>query len=218
MNKKKTIIAAVVLMLVLLVGGLIAYFTDTETATNTFTIGNVDITLTEPLWDALTDQNNNDIPDAAENMMPGDEVTKDPTIKNVSTTNPAYVFAEVVIPCVTDNRDATPAYIPMFTLGQIGSGWNLMTDGACTLNATTNKYEATKVYNYGTASAMTSLAANTAAPAVFSKITLNELIDNDKVGKNELTGNKDVVVNGYGIQTTNLSSTAPADIFANFNN
>ena len=217
MKKKQTIIAAVVLMLVLLVGGLIAYFTDTETATNTFTIGNVDIELTEPNW-SKTDANNNNVPDAAENLMPGDEVTKDPTIKNISTANPAYVFAEVKIPCVTDNRDATPAYIPMFTLGQIGSGWNLMTDGACTLNTTTNKYEATKVYNYGTASAMTSLAANTAAPAVFSKITLNELIDNDKVGKNELTGNKDVVVKGYGIQTTNLSSTAPTDIFANFNN
>ena len=71
MKKNRTIIAAVVLLLVFVVGGTIAYFTDNDTKTNTFTIGNVDITLTEPLWD-LTDTNNNDIPDAAEDMLPGE--------------------------------------------------------------------------------------------------------------------------------------------------
>ena len=36
MNKKKTIIAAIVLLLVFLVGGAIAYFTDTDSATNRY--------------------------------------------------------------------------------------------------------------------------------------------------------------------------------------
>ena len=74
MKKKKTITAAVILLLVFVVGGAIAYFTDTDTRTNTFTIGSVDITLTEDGWDALADTNNNDIPDAAEDMMPGESV------------------------------------------------------------------------------------------------------------------------------------------------
>ena len=59
MKKRKTIIAAVVLLLVFVVGRAVAYFTDTESVTNTFTIGNVDITLTEPNWDD-TDDNDND--------------------------------------------------------------------------------------------------------------------------------------------------------------
>ena len=107
MKKKKTILAALVLLLVVAVGGAIAYFTDTDTKTNTFTIGNVDISLTEDGWDALADANNNDIPDVAEDMMPGESVTKDPTINNVSTKNPAFVFAKVEVPCTTIVAPAT---------------------------------------------------------------------------------------------------------------
>ena len=98
MKKKKTILAAVVLLLVFVVGGAIAYFTDTDFATNTFTIGNVDIDLVESTWEnldtATVDKNDNDIPDAAEDMMPGETVDKDPVIKNLSTKNPAYVFSK----------------------------------------------------------------------------------------------------------------------------
>ena len=46
MKKKKTILAAAVLLLMLAVGCAIAYFTDTDQKTNTFTIGNVDKMLT----------------------------------------------------------------------------------------------------------------------------------------------------------------------------
>ena len=114
MNKKKTIISAIVLLAIVAVGGAIAYFTDTDTKTNTFTIGNVDITLSEEHW-STTDSNNNNIPDAAENIAPGVSVAKDPVITNVSATAPAYVYAKVEIPCTTD---ATPEEI--FTLNTIG--------------------------------------------------------------------------------------------------
>ena len=208
MNKKKTIIAAVVLLLVFLVGGAIAYFTDTDTATNTFTIGSIDISLSEPLWDALTDTDQDGIPNDAEDMMPGESVTKDPTITNDSTANAAYVFAKVEIPC---SSDATP--IEAFELGSIGSGWTLMSDGACTLNTTTNKYVATKIYNYGTSGAMTSLAASASTSPVFSSITLNNDIDGTQTG---LTGNLNVVVTGYGIQAEGLSSAVPSTVWGEF--
>jgi predicted ribosomally synthesized peptide with SipW-like signal peptide len=45
MNKKKSIAVAIVLALVLLIGGMLAYFTDKDTKTNTFTIGD-DIEIT----------------------------------------------------------------------------------------------------------------------------------------------------------------------------
>jgi len=204
MKKKKTILAAIILLCVFLVGGAIAYFTDIKSATNTFTIGNVAITLTEPNWSTTDTTPANGVPDAAENIVPNQNITKDPTINNVSTTNPAFVFAKVVIPCTTDT---TPA--EAFTLTTIGSGWNLMTDGACTLNSTTNKYEATKVYNYGTASAMSELAAGASTAPVFSSVTVGSSLTG-------LTGNVDVVVTGYAIQTKGLTSTAPSAVWSNF--
>ena len=49
MKKKTILVAAIAVMLVaaLVVGGTLAYFTDTKTATNTFTTGKVSITLNE---------------------------------------------------------------------------------------------------------------------------------------------------------------------------
>ena len=198
MNKKKTIIAAIVLLLVAAVGGAIAYFTDTETKTNTFTVGNVDITLSEPNW-STTDSNGNNIPDAAENISPGVSVAKDPTITNSSATAPAYVYAKVEIPCTSDT---TP--VEIFTLNSIGSGWTLMTNGTCTGGV------ATKVYNYGTASAMTALAAGSATPAVFTSVSLNNSITGSETG---LSGNKNVAVTGYGVQTNGLTATTPSGIW-----
>ena len=49
MKKKTILVAAIAVMLVaaLVVGGTLAYFTDKGNATNTFTVGNVKITLDE---------------------------------------------------------------------------------------------------------------------------------------------------------------------------
>ena len=214
MNKKKTIIAAVVLLAVLVVGGAIAYFTDTESKTNTFTIGNVDITLTEDGWDALADTNNNELPDVAEDMMPGESVTKDPTINNLSTKNPAYVFAKVEVPCTTIVAPATTSE-ELFTY-TTNAGWTELSSAAvaCTSGGT-----ATHVYYYGTGETLTALAkaANASTPTptsnpVFSSVTLRSTLK----GNEGLTGNKNIVVTGYGIQTEGLTSTAPADVWGNF--
>lgn len=85
MKKKITAIALVVcLVAVAIVGGSLAYFTDEEEATNTFEVGNVDITLTEPNWDE----------DYA-TLIPGREIPKDPTIKVEATSQRAYTFLKV---------------------------------------------------------------------------------------------------------------------------
>ena len=216
MKKKKTILAALVLLLVVAVGGAIAYFTDTDTKTNTFTIGNVDISLTEDGWDALADANDNDIPDVAEDMMPGESVTKDPTINNLSTKNPAYVFAKVEVPCTTIVAPATTSE-ELFTY-TTNAGWTELSGSAvaCTSGGT-----ATHVYYYGTGGTLTALAtaANASTPTptsnpVFSSVTLRSTLK----GNEGLTGNKNIVVTGYGIQTEGLTSTAPADVWGNFSN
>jgi len=214
MNKKKTIIAAAILLMIFVVGGTIAYFTDTDTKTNTFTIGNVDITLTEAGWDDLPDTNNNDIPDAAEDMLPGESVTKDPLINNVSTKNPAYVFAKVEVPCTTIVAPAVTSE-ELFTY-TVNAGWTELTTAqvACTSGGT-----ATHVYYYGTNGTLTELAKASSASTptsttnpVFSSISLLSTLK----GNEGLTGNKEVVVTGYGIQTEGLASTTPANVWSNF--
>ena len=214
MKKKKTVLAAVILLLMFVVGGAIAYFTDTDTKTNTFTIGSVDITLTETGWDALTDTDSDGIPDAAEDMMPGESVTKDPLVNNISTKNPAYVFAKVEVPCTTVESPATPEEIFTYT---VNAGWTELSTAAvaCTSGGT-----ATHVYYYGTGGTLTTLAKATSATTptstsnpLFSTITLRSTLK----GNEGLSGEKQVVVTGYGIQTEGLTSTAPADVWANFN-
>ncbi len=215
MNKKKTVLAAAILLFMFVIGGAIAYFTDTDQKTNTFTIGNVDITLTEDGWDALPDTNDNDIPDAAEDMMPGESVTKDPLINNVSLKNDAYVFAKVEVPCTTIVAPATTSE-ELFTY-TTNAGWTELSTAAvaCTSGGT-----ATHVYYYGTNGTLTVLtkAASSSTPTstsnpLFSTISLRSTL----TGNEGLTGEKQVVVTGYGIQTEGLTSTAPADVWANFN-
>ncbi len=196
MKKKRTIIAALFLMLIMLIGGTVSFLTDTKTTTNTFTIGNVSIQLTEPNWNSTN----------AQNLMPGAVVAKDPTITNLSTTNPAFVFMKVEGPCSTDT---TPLEALTYT---VNNGWVEIGTGAC--DATTHKV--IRVYAYGTASAMTELAASGSTGALFNNVTLNGNITNPT--NQGLSGNLDVVVTAYAIQTSGLGSTTPTAVWANFTN
>ena len=108
-TSKKTIIVATAAAAVLGVGGMLAYFTDTDTAQNKFEVGKVKIDLTEPNWDSYPDDNSNGIPDQAEQIVPGNEITKDPTVTNVGK-NDTYVFLKVSVPksnIITANDDGT---------------------------------------------------------------------------------------------------------------
>lgn len=87
MKKKSLIsmIAALSLTACVMVGATLAYLTaQTEEVTNTFTIGNVNIKLEEPNWK----------PENAENLEPGAEVAKDPTVTNTGK-NDAYIAVTV---------------------------------------------------------------------------------------------------------------------------
>ena len=90
MKKKLTAVALVVCMLaIMLVGASLAYFTDTDEATNTFTMGKVDIMLTEPEWT----KNN---PNGIAKLMPGTVIDKDPTITVAQNSEDAYLFLDVI--------------------------------------------------------------------------------------------------------------------------
>lgn len=105
-NKKLFVLAALFLA-VFAVGGTLAYLTDTtETETNTFTFGKVDITLTEESWVAAN----------ATDLTPGQVLPKDPKVTLVDGSKDAYVFIEVEMPAQVNNKD-------VLTLGTLGSDW-----------------------------------------------------------------------------------------------
>ncbi len=94
MKKKLTAVALVVCMLaIMLVGASLAYFTDTDDATNTFTMGKVDITLTEPAWTSA---------DKALKVFPGQSYDKDPTITVEQDSEDCYLVATVTISNLAD--------------------------------------------------------------------------------------------------------------------
>lgn len=129
MNKKKAIavISAAGLAGVLAVGGTLAYLTNTQSATNTFTVGDVKVAIDEPNFPSTNqnddnkdgiddhkkypDSDNDGIPDINEDQVPQQETDKDPMVTNVSTTD-AIVFMKVTVPVrkvYTVENDGTKA-------------------------------------------------------------------------------------------------------------
>ena len=96
------------------IGGTLAYFTDSDAAENTFTVGNVDIALTEPDWEAKGKAE-------AETVYPGEPLAKDPTVENVGA-NPCFVRVSV------SNLDqfgekGNIVYLTDYEEGKLGEGW-----------------------------------------------------------------------------------------------
>ena len=110
-KKTKIILCTASIIGVIGVSGILAYLTDTDTASNKFTVGQVKIQLKEPIWEAGTDSDNNGIPDYAENLVPNETIEKDPQVKNVGK-NDAYVYLKVTVPAkkiITAQSDGTLA-------------------------------------------------------------------------------------------------------------
>jgi len=120
---KKKILAltlCVVMAAIAVVGGTLAYFTDTDDATNTFTVGNVNIELTEPKWDEAGSA------DAPE-VYPGEALAKDPTVTNKGA-NPCFVRISITgWDCLGNAGNIT--YKTDYTPDKLGDDWVHHTDG-----------------------------------------------------------------------------------------
>ena len=126
MSKRKILLlaSALCLVAVLAVGGTLAYFSDQEEATNTFTVGNVDITLTEPNWEGSGSV------DAPE-VYPTEPLAKDPTVTN-DGANPCFVRISVTgWDCLKTAglSENNIIYRTDYVDGKLGENWVLHTDG-----------------------------------------------------------------------------------------
>lgn len=96
MKKNKLVLFAfsIVAVAAVGVGSTLAYFTDSEDATNVFTMGNIDVELEEPGWEE------------PEVVLPGDVYTKDPTVTVAEGSMDCYVRMEVTYEGLTEAQSA----------------------------------------------------------------------------------------------------------------
>ena len=204
-NKKlATLSVALGLSTIALIGGISAYFTDADTATNEFTIGKVSLDLQEPNW----------VP--PQNITPNQVIKKDPQIKN-DGINDEFVFLEVKIPIkniVTAELDGTKkdaADTELFSY-TVNKAWVQVGQDK------KEKNSVTRVYAYGNQDACTPLTQGQSTPALFETVKFCNAIEDQ--GLEQTT--EQILINAYGIQTKDINDgpdgtgdkTAPADVWA----
>lgn len=189
MNKNyRKIILPVITAGVLIIGGTSAYLTDRDSVVNEFTVGKVSIDLQEPSWN----------PDDHTEMVPLDEMQKDPKIVN-SGSNDAYVYLEVTIPvrdvitAAADGSRKESAATELFSY-QINDQWKL-------LEQKKDDTSATYVYAYQKV-----LKPGETTQTLFDTVTFANVIE----GQIDHTS-FEIPVNAYAIQT-NHTASADADI------
>lgn len=210
-NRKKLIAGALSICLVaaVAIGGTMAYLTDSEKVTNTFSVGDLDITLTEPEWDDETD---------GKDLVPGDTEKKDPTITAVEHDSYMRVIMEIQDKegnAITDKdrldlilktiRYASPALSEdssyslndLNTVPTVNSDFTLVADKSSSDTNVTGVY----YYNYNDVlkeKATATLFTNIVIPTDWNQTQLQKL------------GEYKIVIQAQAIQTDNFKDAAAA--------
>ena len=182
MTKKRfvAILLCVTLVALAAIGATFAYLTSTATVNNTFTMGNVKITLDET---NVNDPTGARVTSNEYNVYPGAVVTKDPTVHNTGK-NAAYIRATVN---VSNWMNLCAAYYPDFKytfgqegykaalnllVGELGEGWSVVgVEAGDTF--TIGQFDAKFILKYDG-----KLAAGENTTAMFQTVTIPAGIDN----------------------------------------
>lgn len=102
MKKSKviTVAGAAALIGAIGIGSTLAYFTDSEEASNVVTMGHVDISLDEPVFAAENDNN------TISRVVPNQTITKDPTITVGEDSEDCYLRAAIAFEGLTEEQEA----------------------------------------------------------------------------------------------------------------
>lgn len=221
-----------------MIGGSLAYFTDTDNATNTFTVGGVKIALHESNKEsdlaqgeelAIDDDYQEWLEDQV--LMPGDSqtntVSKVVTVENTGKSN-SYVRVHIAIPSVLDdaqpNFDASKnllhfnAYADSYTDGFWNWGKKVTTDRTSFVGSgdTWNYYTTTInniSYNVYVVTYETALAPeDTTAKSAMHQVYLYKDVTNADIDKaNEtLKGDWNIYVAAEGTQTEGFTDAFDA--------
>ena len=192
-NRKNVLIAGALIAL-MAIGSTFAYFVDRDSVTNNFTVGDVEISVSEPNWK----------PDTGTDITPNKVMKKDPKITNEGA-NDAFVFMRVTVPRATvktANDDGTlnaKANQDLFTFTS-NSGWKLIKSSNGTLSS---EY----VYAYA-ADKMTVLAPGQTTATLFDTVKFINIIEEQLDGQD-----LDILIETMGIQTADLGTENPEEIY-----
>lgn len=195
--KKKILVACLCVALAVLTvaGTTLAYLTSKDTVTNTFTVGNVAITMDETDVDnstegATRDQNN------SYKLMPGQTYTKDPIIHVDANSENCYLFVTVDNQIAAIEADGNTTVAKQME----AKGWKAVA-------GQTNLY----VYVGTTAGASDPLAvAGGSNVTVFEKIVVSDDATNISL---EAVNGKNIVVNAYAVQAEGFTGKTAAEIW-----
>lgn len=197
MKKSKAILMVVCAMLLVAasVMGTLAYLTSQASVTNTFSVGNVAITMDEAKVDeygkVVTGENAGRVDRNTYKLVPGHTYTKDPIVHVDAASEDCYLFVKVVNE-ITAIEGATTVANQM-----AAKGW------AC---IDTNN----GIYVYGTTTAPTKVQASENVP-VFDTFTVADTVNNAALAT---YAGKTIVVTAYAIQADGFEGNTPGEIWA----
>ena len=189
-------------------GGTLAYLTDAETATDTFTVGQVAIDLVEANYDAAVKAGEN------KNMVPNQEVAMDPVIFNKE--NDALVYLKVQVPVKETtkiNIDGSKADLAKHELVYFKDSADKITDHANNFDKDwvqladkeegTDHTGDTRTYVFGYKKA---LAKGESTTALFDKVQVMNVLEDELVPE----AVQDIKVEAYAIQKDNILNSEGA--------
>ena len=186
------------------IGGVSAYFTDTDTSVTTFTVGKIEIDLQEPQWESKEDVDGNGIPDEAERMEAAQSMTKDPLVENTGT-NDAFIFVTVETPyrkLMTVNKDGTKNLAKDVAVYSYETNTNWILLGTTyEKDAEDNYISEKKLYAYAKEDGTCiPLKPDATTNTLFDIVTVANIVEG-QLPEGQILEQK---ITAYGIQTSNL--------------
>ena len=205
-TKRKALLLSLcaVLLVVASVMGTMAYLTSTDTVTNTFTVGKVQIKLDE----AAVNPDGTPIANAARvkrnsyKLLPGLTYTKDPTVTVLSGSESSYIKMTVTFSNAAE-LDAIFAPTGGANLTSIFNGYD--SDNWIEKGSTTAAN--TRTYEFWYKEAVAAPTADVVLDALFDSITVPDFITKEQLAT---INNMTITVNAYAIQAAGFENAEEA--------
>ena len=204
MKKKLMTVLALVLVIAMSVAGTVAYLTSADEVVNTFTVGNVAITLDEAEVDANGNVVSNDRVKAnSYKLLPGHNYKKDPMVTVLKGSESSYVKMTVTFSKAAE-LDAifapTGADLTSIFNGYDSATWIYK-------NVTENTTANTRTYEFWYKETVAAPNADVALDALFDSITVPGTINNAQLKTIE---GMTITVNAYAIQADGFANADAA--------
>lgn len=230
-NKALLLSLCAVLLVAATVFGTLAYLTDTETVTNTFTVGSVGLKLDEadvnekgqPLKNGVVVDNVDDAdrwqPTTGDDeqkyhLLPGQTYTKDPTVTVDANSEESYVrmMATITYKAEADKVFADYKTDSLFApwLNINSEYWQINGEPETTKDTTAGTISRTYEFRYKTTVAKSSTA--TELPALFTILTIPGGVTNEEIAH---LADMNITVEAHAIQATGFDNADAAWIAFN---